>query len=571
MKLIHKIYSPFFIAVIFITVLSCNNTDHKFDKKPKNDLLKSEKAKGYLDQAEYYDSLKLYEKAFTNYDKARELYISNFDSIYAGYSLTKMAGIQNSLADYSGSEENAVKALKLFKNNDENGYLTAAYNILGINYKNSLNYNQAISYYNKAAALTKIALAKSILKNNMASVYTEAKNYDKALSILLNLNNNHAVNNHLPTKARVLNNLGEVYFKINNAKALSYLNKALEIRLELNDPKDLISSYINLSKFYSSTDKPLSKMYALKAEEIAVKIKNADERLQALKILSSITDGAEYKNYTSRYIQLQDSVNIVKLKVTSKFAAIRYNSETTETENLQLKAKQAQDNLYKIILAMAIAVIVIIGGFVVYILLLRHRKEKLLQVYKTETRISKKIHDELANDVFKVMSFAESQDFSLPSHQQKLVQNLDSIYTKTRDISRENNTIDTGENYGNILTEMLADYKTETVNVMVVNFETVNWDRMATHKKITVYRILQELMVNMKKHSQASRVAIKFDKDDKKITIQYTDNGCGLSDEKLIYKNGLQNAETRIFSVGGSITFDSEPSKGLKAIIVVPV
>lgn len=564
MKLRHKIYSPFFLIVIFIATLSCNNTDHKLNNKTKSGILKSEKAEDYLFKAEYYDSVKLYEKAFTNYDKARELYILNFDSIYAGYSLTKMAGIQNILGDYYGSEENAVKALKLFKNN--NDYLTAAYNILGISYKNNLNYNQAIIYYSKATALTKKELHKNIIKNNMASIYTEAKNYDKALSILLSLNNNQAVNNDPSTKARVLNNLGDVYFKLNKAEALPYLTKALKIRLALNDPKGLISSYINLSKFYSSTDKSLSKMYALKAEEIAVKIKNANERLEALKILSSITDGVEYKNYASKYIQLQDSVNIEKLKFTSKFAAIRYNSETAEAENLQLKAKHAKDNLYKTILA----VIVIIGGLVVYILLLRHRKEKLLQVYKTETRISKKIHDELANDVFKVMSFAENQDFSLPSYQQKLVQNLDSIYTKTRDISRENNTIDTGENYGVILTEMLADYKTETVNVMVVNFEIVDWNKVAAHKKITVYRILQELMVNMKKHSQAGRVAIKFDSDDKKITIQYTDNGRGLSNEKLIYKNGLQNAETRILSIGGSITFDTEPNKGLKAIIVVP-
>ena len=96
-------------------------------------------------KAEYYDSLKHYEEAFTNYDKARELYILNFDSIYSGYSLTKMAGIQNRLADYSGSEENAVKALKLLKNNNENDYLTAAYNILGMSYRNNLNYKQTCS------------------------------------------------------------------------------------------------------------------------------------------------------------------------------------------------------------------------------------------------------------------------------------------------------------------------------------------------------------------------------------------------------------------------------------------
>jgi len=559
-------------------MFSCRNTDKKIARTGVVHNVKNDSAQNYLNRAEQYDSLKLYDKAFYNYNKAKEFYILREDSIMTGYSLTKMAGLQYILSDYFGSEDTAVEALKFFNDKNRYNYLTADYNILGMSYRKSLNYNESIHYYKNAIKISADSLPQSIIKNNIASVYADAGNYNQALSILLKLNKSDTVNNYPSTKARVLNNLGDIYFKLKKPIALTYLKEALKIREALNDPKDLTSSYLNLSEFYKFRDKSLSKNYALKAEKMAAKVNNADDRLEALQILSSVTDGAEYKYYTSKYIKLQDSVTIVKLKAKSQFAAIKYNSKTAEAENLKLKAQQTQDklqaqkdNLYKVILGLAIAIIVITGGFVFYFMRIKHKREKDAEAYKTETRISKKIHDELANDVFKVMSFAESQDFSSPVQQQKLVQNLDSIYTKTRDISRENNTIDTGENYGLVLTEMLADYKTESTNVMVVNFETVNWDKIAAHKKITVYRTLQELMVNMKKHSGASIAAIKFDKDDKNITIQYTDNGKGFSDEKLIYKNGLQNAETRIFSVGGNITFESEPNKGLKAIIKVPV
>jgi hypothetical protein len=40
----------------------------------------------------------------------------------------------------------------------------------------------------------------------------------------------------------------------------------------------------------------------------------------------------------------------------------------------------------------------------------RNRQERLKLVIILETRISKQLHDELANDVFYAMTFAETQD-----------------------------------------------------------------------------------------------------------------------------------------------------------------
>jgi signal transduction histidine kinase len=213
---------------------------------------------------------------------------------------------------------------------------------------------------------------------------------------------------------------------------------------------------------------------------------------------------------------------------------------------------------------------IITATLLYYTIRLKHRKAKIIEVYNTERRISKKIHDELANDIFNVMSFAEAQDFTVPGKQEKLVQNLDAVYSKTRDISRENNSIDTSANFGDALKQMLGDYGSETVNVMVINHEVVDWESMSEDKKITLYRVLQEFMVNMKKHSMASIAAVKFTNAGKNIYVQYTDNGKGLDPEKLFYKNGLQNAENRILSIGGSITFENT-TNGLKIVSTIPV
>jgi signal transduction histidine kinase len=199
----------------------------------------------------------------------------------------------------------------------------------------------------------------------------------------------------------------------------------------------------------------------------------------------------------------------------------------------------------------------------------KNRQERLEASYNTETRISKQLHDELANDVFYAMTFAETQDLQNPVKKETLIDNLDKIYVRTRNFSRENSNIETGESFDQNLKQMLSSYKSRSTEVIIKNGNPIDWSKVKTEKKIAVQRVLQELMVNMKKYSQASFVIIGFDCDQKNLKIDYSDNGVGFS-EKLVLKNGLQNAENRIQAVNGILTFDSQINKGFKAKIVVP-
>ena len=175
----------------------------------------------------------------------------------------------------------------------------------------------------------------------------------------------------------------------------------------------------------------------------------------------------------------------------------------------------------------------------------------------------------MANDVFHVIAFAESQSLSAESTKENLLQKLDDIYGRVRGISKENNRIDTGTNFTNSIKEMLSMYNTSATNIIATNLENINWESIDDVKKIAISRVLQELMVNMKKHSNASLVVIKFENDPKSILINYTDNGKGCEKTK-ISKNGLQNVESRILAVKGTINFETEPDKGFKVKISIP-
>lgn len=209
--------------------------------------------------------------------------------------------------------------------------------------------------------------------------------------------------------------------------------------------------------------------------------------------------------------------------------------------------------------------ILVSGGFGFYYLRQRHKREKILEAHRTETRISKKIHDELANDVYNVMSGI--QDIASNDTMDK----LENIYKRTRNISRENSSIPMGVNYLPHLISTLSSSISENTRLILRGEETISWSNISPEKKIILYRVLQEIMINMNKHSQASLVAIIFSEEKNLLKIQYSDNGVGFTRENLKSGNGIQNMENRIFSIKGRLNFELEQDKGLKIFIQIPI
>lgn len=116
------------------------------------------------------------------------------------------------------------------------------------------------------------------------------------------------------------------------------------------------------------------------------------------------------------------------------------------------------------------------------------------------------------------------------------------------------------------LSELLTGYKNEDVNVITKGIKQINWQEINTDKKRGLYRVLQELMTNMAKHSQADLVVVAFSKVNRKLDITYKDNGVGCELEK---NNGLLNVENRIHSLNGRINLASSKGKGFKATIIL--
>ena len=559
--------SPFFCLIIFLFFFSCKEKTTVIINK--DDLQKESvtfREKGMSDF-----SKKIFNSAFYNFNKSKIAYESLTDTANVVYVLIQMANIQQINGDYYGSKETLTEALPYITKRDV--YSAAINNLFGIADKELSLYSDAIYYYKEAIKDCTDSISKQSPLNNIAAVYTHQKKYDAAIAILESIQNKNILID-LQSKSRVIDNLGFAFFKKGiYEKGLQLMTESLNLRIQNDDPYGSIESYLHLAEFYSKTDIKKSSQHAQKAYEIATKFNSIDERLKALSFLISNDAGIQYGQ---KYVTLNDSIIKIRNNFKNKFAKIKYDSKKEKDENQKLRLEKAENELE--LQKAAYQRIFFIIGFLAFFLFLiylkkryenRNRIEKIKTAYDTETRIAKDIHDGLANDVFHTITYAQTQPLTNQNSKDALLQNLNDIYNRVRGISRENNDIDTGPNYPNNLKEMLSTYNSDKTNVIINGTEKIGWDSVEDLKKIAIQRVLHELMVNMKKHSEASIVVLKFDLNQNLLLIDYTDNGKGCEKSEII-KNGLQNMEIRIQAIKGSITFDTEPNKGFKAKISMP-
>lgn len=519
-----------------------------------------------------------YDSAYYYFKNANVVYYDVNDSLSLAYNQLMMARIHYFYNDYNTSEELATQALEYLKEKN-NSYIIETYNILGSIYKKSDKYDEAITYYQKALTLTeKRSLEESYLRNNIASLYIALHQYEKAKQTLYNLLDSDLVTNDENLQSAVLLNLGNALFKQDNDNGLQQILQSLQIRESAHFETLSIENYIELSDFYALKNKSTAIDYLKKALTLATKHKSIDNKILALKKLIPLAKNNASLNYSEEYIRLNDSITSVRNQAKNQFAKMRFDYSKELEQNQTLKSKEIENQLTiqkqkntHLVLCSVIAFVIIFFYFIYYYLRNRHTKEKIEENYKTEQRIATRIHDELANDVYHTISYAENTDLSDGNNKVKLLDHLEDVYNRTRNISKENSFIPTGTEYVGYLKNMLLEFQNSQVKIITAGIDDFSWDNLNKIKKVVLYRIIQELLVNMKKHSGANLVVIKFSKSNKYAEIQYTDNGVGFDKNDKKIKNGLQNVETRIKTINGTITFDSKVKKGVKAVLRFPL
>ena len=545
--------TPLFFGFIVFCILLSANTSYAQEKK---------------DSATYYYYKIIDPKENSDLSSGYQFYkqhkdqsLLKKDTLRAINDLRMMGLSQLKMGLLHESEGTSLEALELldsFKYNDT--LKQARYGLLthlGIVYRSSMDYDKAIEVYQKALQITHSKKDSITIINNIGNIYFDLKEYVLALNQFEMIYTKSLNHSNPLQKARVLNNLGAVQSKLQHPDALQNLNTSLSIRKEQENNTGIYQSYKNLFHYYKDKgDKKTAQLYADSAYIAVLKLNNKPYLQDALALHTELTEDAKIIEYK----RLTDSIHKAEQIQKNDYSFNKYRYDKQEKIAIENELQKEKEKRLKFIYQ-SLAIFILIVFILVYFLLkAKSKKEKLEEIYNTETRISKKIHDEVANDVYQVM--AKLQNEKDPDDQ--VLDDLENIYSKTRDISQENSFIDVDTNYNELLNDLLSNYKTENSSIITKDLNAIDWNAISGYKKTTLYRVLQELMTNMKKHSMASIVALSFQQEGNSIHISYSDNGIGTILKKQV---GLQNVENRMESIRGTIIFETEIDKGFKAKI----
>lgn len=551
--------------------------------------------------ASYFSNLQKYESAYYHFSVANQCFYKSGHLYEDATTEYGMAFIKGRFKDYSGSEILTFNAIKKFERLNEFRSLYSAYNHLALLQNDIFEFEKALLYHQKAINyLKELDNTENLYQaslNNLGLTYFKMKNYTKAIHYFDEV----LVDSLLKTKnlgryARVIDNKAYCEFKKGDTlNVLNKLNEALTIRDSLNNEGGEIISMLHLSDYYKSSNKTIKAFsYAKKANQLAKEIKNSRDYLESLVLLSEI-DIKNGQAYFKQYVQFNDSLLAIERKTQNKFTRIDYETEQyiEETERLS--------DLNTLILISSFGSFTILSLIYFikiqrkrntnlyleaeqqkaneqfYILSLNQKSKLENEKVNERNRISEELHDGILGKLFGTrlsLSFLEMDlKKEVKTKYDSFLIELQAIEKEIREVSHKLN-----EDFDDSKTDFIAmiqqllnqkrnigDFKTDLI------YDDIDWHTIDESIKVNLYRIIQEAISNIIKHSKADNVIIEFKFLNNFLILNIIDNGIGLRKKEKKEGIGIRNIKSRINKIDGLFKMTSDKNEGVKIHIKIPI
>ncbi|HMN30569.1 MAG TPA: sensor histidine kinase [Caldilineaceae bacterium] len=91
---------------------------------------------------------------------------------------------------------------------------------------------------------------------------------------------------------------------------------------------------------------------------------------------------------------------------------------------------------------------------------------------------------------------------------------------------------------------------------------------ISSQAELTLFRVAQEGLTNVRKHAQATQVAVTLCYDPQTVRLRITDNGQGIGEATTGF--GLLGLHERVDLLGGTVMIDSQPGAGCRLEVEIP-
>ena len=525
---------------------------------------KSKTVDPWLDYRKAYNFLnKDIDSAFFYFNRSAS---NASDKVQVALAYYNMALIQSNAGDDYGAQESLTNSLKHLDENkkEHRGYLASDYNQLGMTFYNLGENREAITYYQMALKYADDVKLRPYILNNEGNSFQALKVYDKTIgcykAVLGSVDKTGIV------YARALTNLANTrWMQDHHYNAVPELLESLAIRLRQKDVWGENSSYAHLADFYTVSKPDSARWYAQKMLYTATRLRSPDDQQQALKKLILLSPAEQSRAYFKQYQARADSLQTKRNVAKNQFALIRYNVERAKADNIQLQKINTERN-YQLVV---VALFTLAAAFIGFYLYKRRRRRLLLEsdrrLQESKLRLSQKVHDKVANGIYSIMSEVEH----LPQLDRTvLLDKLENMYNVSRNVAHDE--AESAVDFAERISAMINAFKSDLIKIGVEGNKTELWQTVRSETREELLLVIQELMVNMSKHSHATKAYVGFSADNGRLLFEYRDDGIGFVGTAAA-GYGIESTVSRIQALNGTINFEGVGTKGLHVWIQLPI
>ncbi len=508
--------------------------------------------------------------------------------------------VYRNIEDYKNAIKNLLNAAKVSEEINDSTQMAYAYNSIGIVYRRMTEYEKALEYLFKSLKIKeKTNNLRGVAKSyqNIGNVYMKMEENEKAMKyykldygICVDLKDSLGI-------AHELVNLGVIYSNINKIeKAIQNYKQALEIFDNIGNEKDKIVLYINLADDLNDINKlDESIKYAKLALDLSKKYSSLYQKKEAYLLLySGFGKKGEYLkslNCYKKYVTLNDSINELRRNLEVEELLTKYETEkkeqTIKQQEIEIAKEKAENEKNELIIKNTRIVIIAISLGVLLLLIVLffvirsyRQKQKNIELKSTikgqeeeRNKIAKELHDNIGSRLAGTSNILKNISKEYPNIEilKKLEKEMSNSYQDIRFAShRLSNYSEFDKNLYEGINEFISSVK-HIVNIESDIDKKVIPETLKNDIKESIYRIIQELIINTIKHANATKIDLIINSEEQKILIKVSDNGIGFDYKKVNKGLGLTSIKQRLKYHKGNININSSNQKGTSVSIELPI
>ena len=217
---------------------------------------------------------------------------------------------------------------------------------------------------------------------------------------------------------------------------------------------------------------------------------------------------------------------------------------------------------------------------------LNHMAEQLQQFFKRSqemavseerNRLARDLHDSAKQEALAAsfhlgtaLTLYESDPESAKSHLVEADNLVDSVRGELTDLIHELRPQSmNGKSFGETLNEYIIEWAHQTG--IEANLNVEGYIDMSLETKQAIFRLMQEALANVTRHSAADKVDVSMSFKDDVVEFCINDDGQGFDVNQQHDGMGLDSMRERVESLGGDFNLHSEIGQGTQVCVIIPI